>query len=188
MNEELETSEYVFSRGKLLVWKEADYEEKVKKGGKKSEVETTAINKKLKEIGVDQPIEHDKNGAPIIHDKFYAEVSISHYGGWYAVLLSEVNCGVDIQPFKNSLLKGRNYFVNDSEELSLELTNTNLHLIWSAKETFYKFLNGNIEDLKNEVSIMEILMEDRIVKATYRSKNYELYFDVNELFVLVYIL
>lgn len=152
---------------KLVVWKDNTYFEKLEKGLKKRDVEKKAIKEMLNSIDKDLVLKNKSNGAPYILHSSYSHISISHYGGYYTIYLSNTPVGVDIQIFKDSLKKGKHYFVNETEESDIELTKTNLHLIWTAKEAFYKMHSGEIPDLKNEVSIKKIDESEKNITLNY---------------------
>lgn len=171
---------------KLIVWKDDTYFEKLEKGIKKKEVEKQAIKEMLHSIDKDLELKNKSNGAPYIQSSSYSNISISHYGGHYAVYLSKEPVGVDIQIFKDSLLKGKHYFVNQNEESAIELTKINLHLIWTAKEAFYKKYSGEITDLKNDVSILKIDGSEKKIKLKYQEDIFELTFALFEEYVVTW--
>ena len=136
-------------------------------------------------LGEEVSINHRLSGAPFLVDLPKKKVSISHSGDYYAIQLADgSNVGVDIQLFKENLSKGSAYFVNDWEEKNLELTELNLHLIWSAKEATYKLLDGLVEKYKEDITIkkigknqIEVLTTAGIIYCNYKCEKH---------FVLVY--
>jgi phosphopantetheinyl transferase len=171
---------------KLVVWKDNTYFETLEKGLKKRDVEKKAIKEMLNSIDKDLVLKNKSNGAPYILHSSYSNISISHYGGHYAIFLSKEPVGVDIQTFKNSLVKGRHYFVNETEESTIELTKINLHFIWTAKEAFYKKYSGEIADLKNDVSILEIDEVEKLIRLKYQEDVFALNFAVFEAYVVTW--
>ena len=171
---------------KLVIWKDSAFSEKIKQGSKKKDVETNAINEVLSSLDRNLVLKHKSNGAPYTSNSVYTHISISHYGGLYAIYLSKELVGVDIQIFKDSLLKGKYYFVNDDEASNIELTQSNLHLIWTAKEAFYKKKSGEIDDLKNEVSILEIDEVGKLIRLKYQKEVFVLNFAVFETYVVTW--
>lgn len=69
---------------------------------------------------------------------------------------------------------------------NLKLTNLNLHLIWSAKEAFYKRHKGEIIDLKNDVSINEICHKSNSLILIYNEIQKRINFKVFQDCVLVW--
>ena len=171
---------------KLIVWEDKNYLEKLEKGYKKREIEKEEINRVLNSIEKGIVLKNKANGAPYLQNSSHSHISISHYGGHYAIYLSNEPVGVDIQILKDSLFKGRHYFVNDYEESILDLTKINLHLIWTAKEAFYKKYSGEIEDLKNEVSILKIDQQKTLIHLKHQEEIYTLNFALFDEYVVTW--
>lgn len=172
------------SDSKLLIWQDKTYFDKIIQGSNKRDLEKQAVLVKLNFLDSNLELKHKSTGAPFIINSAYTNISISHYGGYYAIYLSSIPVGVDIQIFKDSLEKGQHYFVNENETSELRLTKTNLHLIWSAKEAFYKKQSTEIEDLKNEVSILKIDEKGKKVTLRYRSEDIELNYRIFDEYVV----
>ena len=129
---------------------------------------------------------HEDSGAPYIVEFPDKKISISHSKKMYAIQLSDGgNVGVDVQVTKKDLAKGKDYFVNNKEEELIEMTERNLHLIWSAKETVYKLLKGNIDKYKEGMVVNDI-QNDTIVVNACGSEVKCGYIDKTD-FVLVYV-
>jgi len=171
---------------KLIIWKDNSFSEKIKQGLKKKDIETQAITEGLFYLDKKLELKHKSSGAPFTANSIYTHISISHYGGYYAIYLSKNPVGVDIQIFKDSLAKGKHYFVNEVEGSDIELTKINLHLIWTAKEAFYKKHLGEIADLKNEVSILEIDEGGELIRLKYQEEIFVLNFAVFETYVVTW--
>lgn len=180
MNTKIKTKE-----GQIYLWFDNSYFEKRKKGISKSEIERLEIKEKLHQFSSNAYLEYEEGGAPILLESSYSNISISHSQGWFALYFSNNLNGVDVQVFKNTLLKGKDYFVNSKDE-EIELTKNNLHIIWGAKEAFYKKEKGNISDLKNEVSIVEINEKLRSIELRYKGIVEELKFRLYEDIVIVW--
>ena len=174
------------STSKLLIWKDEVYFDKLEKGLKKKEVEKQQIHEKLTIIDEGLKLKYQSNGAPYAFNSKFTHVSISHYQSYFALYLSNSPIGVDIQIFKESLIKGKHYFINKNEESAIVLTKINAHLIWTAKEAFYKKYSGEIEDLKNEVSILEIDVEEKLIRLKYQEKLFMLSFAVFDNYVVTW--
>ena len=126
---------------------------------------------------------HKDSGAPFLKNSDY-KISISHSSNLFAIYLSKkLTIGIDIERIKKDLNKGKHYFLNASE-IKVGWKPNELYLIWSAKESFYKLLEGNITDLKNDVTVLNI--SDNEVQLIHKSKNYTLNY-LNQLdWVLVF--
>ena len=93
--------------------------------------------------------------------------------------------GIDIQPFSSRLKQGQDYFRNE-QELPFADDERALHLIWGAKEAFYKLMEGQIPDLKKDVSVTAFLNDTLCV--SFESDNYLLGYKVIEQAYLVFTL
>lgn len=180
MDTEIRTPE-----GVIHLWFDETYSEQLNAGLSKKEIESTRVKREIQNLYPNAVLEHEENGAPLLIKANYSYISISHYRGWYALYFSNKTNGVDIQAFKNTLFKGKDYFINSKDD-ELELTATNLHLIWSAKEAFYKKHQGNIADLKNEVSVKEIDLKSKLIYLEYKDLVEVLCFRIYADFVLVW--
>ncbi len=83
------------------------------------------------------------------------EISMSHSGEYVCVYLrGGASVGVDIQQMKPSISKGAFYFLNDDELQWADLeNNVQMHLIWSAKESVFKYAGDASIDLKKHITI-----------------------------------
>lgn len=83
------------------------------------------------------------------------EISMSHSGAYACVYLRRGQAvGVDIQQMKPSICKGAFYFLNDAELQWVDLEdNLQMHLIWSAKESVFKYAGDAALDLKKHITI-----------------------------------
>lgn len=97
-------------------------------------------------------IRYDINRKPRIQDSSQ-QLSMSHSGEYASVYLHKTNAvGVDIQQVKPSISKGADYFLNDDEKPRVDLDNNLLlHLIWSAKESVFKYAGDTDLDLKKHI-------------------------------------
>lgn len=132
-----------------------NFELRIKSGEKKRDVEKTETIQSLKELGFDSEIAYKSTGQPYLVKHESLHLSISHSKGWIAVWVAEQPIGIDIEPNNPKIIDGTTYFVNENEQQFLGNLSA-LHVIWGAKEAFYKLMEGQISDLKNEVSIIKI--------------------------------
>jgi phosphopantetheinyl transferase len=184
-----DTQMYLFDtpNSKLIIWKDEMYFDKLEQGLKKREIEKQQVSEKLTTIDKGLILKYHPNSAPYAENSEFTHVSISHYRSYFSIYLSKSPIGVDIQEFKDSLVKGKHYFINKSEESALALTKVNSHLIWTAKEAFYKKCSGEIEDLKNEVSIMDIDEAQKLIRLKYQEEIFMLNFVVFNEYVVTWI-
>ena len=109
----------------------------------------------LKEmLGRHIPIGYDAERKPHLTGS-RTEISMSHSGEFVCVYLREgAPVGVDIQQMKPSISRGSFYFLNDSELGWADLeNNVQMHLIWSAKESVFKYAGEASVDLKKHITI-----------------------------------
>ena len=109
----------------------------------------------LKEIlGENQLISYDAERKPHLAGSGM-EISMSHSGDCVCVYLrKDAPVGVDIQQMKSSIAKGAFYFLNDSELQWADLeNNVQMHLMWSAKESVFKYAGDASIDLKKHITI-----------------------------------
>lgn len=173
------------SIGKIHIWHVEDYSMRIAAGEKKREIERSAVRLKLKQLGLADDLKYKETGQPFLENHESTFLSISHSNGVIAIYCANSPIGVDIEHSRPSLFEGRSYFVNPNEE-KLELDQLTLQLIWGAKEAFYKQLEGQIDDLKNDVTICSVDMEKGIVQLEYDLKLVQLRFIVMEGLYLVY--
>jgi phosphopantetheinyl transferase len=81
------------------------------------------------------------------------QLSMSHSGEYVSVYVHKTSAvGADIQQMKPSISKGSDYFLNDDEKRWADLENNLLlHLIWSAKESVFKYSGDTDLDLKKHI-------------------------------------
>ncbi|KAA6434160.1 4'-phosphopantetheinyl transferase superfamily protein [Dyadobacter flavalbus] len=101
---------------------------------------------------VDPEITYDHNRKPHMAGS-KQHISMSHSGEYACVYLSETKeTGIDIQKLKPSISKGADYFLNEAEMDWVDVENNLLlHIIWSAKESAFKFAGDPDLDLKKHI-------------------------------------
>lgn len=101
----------------------------------------------------DVTIVYNEKGKPFLSNGW--NISISHSGDYVVILLNEKNnCGIDIEKISNKTEKIKHKFLNESD-LKKIITEQDLTIYWSAKETLYKFYG------KKEVLFIEnLFIED----------------------------
>ncbi len=101
-----------------------------------------------------EKISYRFDGSPFLVSQNY-HISITHSNAYAVIYLCNQNkIGVDIQYIKNMSRKGVGYFMNDAEIDFLTPNNVlQLNLIWSAKETIFKFHGDPSLNIKDNISI-----------------------------------
>ncbi|MBE9464139.1 4'-phosphopantetheinyl transferase family protein [Dyadobacter subterraneus] len=145
----------------MLQLKPSDFElEKLdKKINNKRKSESLAVRLLLDQLLEGKPeISYDENGKPFLNSTDY-EISISHSEKYAAVyLVKGKSAGVDIQKIKADIGKGIDFFLNDDEQLWVDKTDFILiNILWSAKESVYKFAGIKDLDPRNHMSVNPFL-------------------------------
>jgi phosphopantetheinyl transferase len=160
----------------VAYFKQEDYEMLLKAGINKRAVEKGGVQMLLENLGYGGlEIQYKQTGQPFFRNNPEIFLAISHAKGWYAVSVGKAPVGVDIEPFSSRLKQGQDYFRNE-RELSFSENETALQLMWGAKEAFYKWKEGQVADLKEEVTLVKILEEKLIIE--FESEEYQLGFRV----------
>ena len=120
----------------------------------KRKLEWLACRMLLQEMTSLPPIiTHDKNRKPHLKNSDY-QLSMSHSGAFACVYISKATpVGVDVQQMKPSISKGIDYFLGANEQQWINpADNVLLHLIWSAKESVFKYAGDPDLDLKKDLA------------------------------------
>lgn len=140
--------------GQIWVWKvaESSYD------GIDSKInwQRKEVVRMLQAQGYDlEKLDYKLTGQPVLMSESKEYISISHSQNWFALYIASAPVGIDIEVERISIAQGKDWFMNVRES-SLYQTADALHLIWGAKEAYYKKLEGIIKDLREEVTITEI--------------------------------
>lgn len=166
----------IHDASRITYGKVAKYEVLLQNGSTKKEAERTIVLALFNELGFPNPmISYRESGQPYLNNFPEKHISISHAEGWFAIGVSDQPIGIDIQSIRTRIGKGSSYFINENEQQFVN-DDALLHLIWCAKEAFYKLLEGNIADLRKEVSILQINFESSTIQLTYFDKEFTLSF------------
>jgi 4'-phosphopantetheinyl transferase len=85
-------------------------------------------------------LDADEYGKPFLIN-FSQKLSISHSGDMVAILLSEQNCGMDIQIMKPNIEKVAHKFISETEWKYITEDNPlqEMYVLWCCKEALYKY-------------------------------------------------
>lgn len=180
LNKKIQTS-----IGNIHLWKVENYSARIAHGEKKREIERSEVIKKLNELGYHNALSHKENGQPYLKDFDNVFLSISHSNGLIAIYIATQAVGIDVEHVRKSMFDGRDYFVNNEEE-QLNLSQETLQLIWGAKEAFYKQLEGQIADLKNDVTLKSYELESKLINIQYQEQEIALHFEIIDEIYLVF--
>ncbi len=135
----------------------------------------------------------DEFGKPYLQRES-AYISMSHSHDRVAVILDqEKNVGIDIQKRVNKITRIKDKFIaaeewdfmnNTWEELDF------LHVIWGIKESLYKAFGRREIDFRKHLKIKELSANDALASVEKDSfnANYQAYHEINEDYVLVYLI
>lgn len=171
---------------RIAYFRQEDYGQLLSSGVNKRTVEKDGVQTLLKELGFGgREILYKTSGQPYFKERSDVFLSVSHAKGWFAVSIGSKPVGVDIQTYSPRLIEGQDYFRNE-RELPFSENEKALHLIWGAKEAFYKLKEGRIADLKQDVSILEIA-EDSLI-LDFESDAYKLGYKILDAAFIVFTL
>ena len=95
----------------------------------------------------------DDHGKPYIPDD-PREISISHSYGMVSVALSDSPVGIDIQRESPKIERLHSKFISPSEqERVAEMTTSDMHLFWSAKEAMFKLYGRGKLDFRQHMNV-----------------------------------
>jgi len=161
-----------------------------KKGSERKKTEWLAIRRLLRcMLNATAEITYDTHGKPFLKDSNYY-LSISHSAQYAAVYLNKVKpVGIDIQIIKSDIEKGIDFFLNAEEQLWVDTTDFMLlNILWSAKESIYKFAGVHDLDPKNQISVHPFKADSiGIITAVFTDKINEtlsIHYEVFEDYVL----
>ena len=162
-----------------------------KKGSERKKTEWLAVRRLLRcMLNATAEITYDAHGKPFLKDSNYY-LSISHSVQYAAVYLNKVKpVGIDIQIIKSDIEKGIDFFLNAEEQLWVDTTDFMLlNILWSAKESIYKFAGVHDLDPKNQISVHPFKADSiGIITAVFTDKINEtlssIHYEVFEDYVL----
>jgi len=134
------------------------FEAKQLKGmiGSKRRIQWLAVRNLVQHVlGNNILIEYDAHGRPLLANNPH-HIGISHSGIFAAIQLSmEKACGIDVQELSPKMERLYPKFVNDDEEEFIRgpLFHDYLNLIWTLKESVYKFYGSELE-FKTEMKVL----------------------------------
>lgn len=171
--------------GKLYYWFDFAYKQQLNKFRDKKSLQREIILSKLQSLGYRSDIKTFDNGKPYLESLPELTISISHANGWFAFYIASRPVGVDIQDIKNSITKAPDYFMCEPELAAFQ-TMKELHVVWCAKEAFYKYKSGQIESYKKGIIVHQIDEKKMEVKVKHNDMFYILSYEFIRNAVLVY--
>ena len=103
-------------------------------------------------LGADVEIAYDEVGAPYLRNDPHIKIGVSHAQGRVAVVFSERRCAVDIEQLDRDFGRVASHYTSEAER-RLSADPRWLAVVWSAKETLYKFSGRTGLDLIHDLRI-----------------------------------
>lgn len=145
-------------------------------------------------LGYNQEWVYDECGKPCFCG-LSMNFSISHSYKKVAIMVSPVDCGIDIEKVSEKIFRVKDKFCN-SEELQFindSDISLKLHLVWGAKESIYKAYGKRNIDFREHMTIdlNNFTSEKGKVEAFLKKENINYLYDINyrtidEEFILVW--
>lgn len=156
--------EIVTEKGRIVVWRSADDLSKRTHSLKKREIERQEVVQMINTLGYTiADLKYKETGQPILSHDSKEFISLSHSNGWYAIYLATEPVGIDIEVERATIAEGKDWFINPVE-LPKHKSRRALHLVWGAKEAYYKKQEGQIADLRKDVSVEHIEVDTLILE------------------------
>ena len=141
----------------------------------------------------DEDLFYDENGKP--HLKDGKHISITHSFVFSAIIISDLEVGIDIEKQREKILRIANKFTPLEEYRTLANTEAvirKLTIVWGGKEAIYKIYAQRKVSFLQHINITDFNFEDQNTtgKVTFRGKiaEYQLFFLEFEDFTCVYAL
>jgi 4'-phosphopantetheinyl transferase len=165
-------------------------------GGMKSQLHQRgflSVRELLQEAGYnDFDLYYDDFGKPHLKDGKY--ISITHSYQFSAIIVSNQRVGIDIELQREKIIKIASKFNDDDHRFLKEDKKEDyirkLTVIWGAKESIFKIRNERGISFKEHIKVRAFEMEDTLAVAELHFddivKDFEIYFEEIENFILVY--
>jgi 4'-phosphopantetheinyl transferase len=165
-------------------------------GGIKSQLHQRgflSVRELLQEAGYnDFDLYYDDFGKPHLKDGKY--ISITHSYQFSAIIVSNQRVGIDIELQREKIIKIASKFNDDDHRFLKEDKKEDyirkLTVIWGAKESIFKIRNERGISFKEHIKVRAFEMEDTLAVAELHFddivKDFEIYFEEIENFILVY--
>jgi phosphopantetheinyl transferase len=152
-----------------------------------------SVRKLLQERGyTDFDLYYDEFGKPHLRDGKHISISHSH---WFSsIILSNENCGIDLEMQRAKIISIAHKFAHE-ESCFLKESNQidyirQLTIIWGAKEAIFKIRNEVGISFKDHIHVDSFLIEEKKANAILNfgslRLNYDIFFEEVEDFTIVY--
>ncbi len=148
----------------------------------------------LRELGFEsdskKEILYNDLGAPYIVDSPLF-ISVSHSSTHVAVMVSDSKCAIDIESMDRDFDRVASRYVSPREHGLVDaLGEAALPLIWSAKETLYKYAGRDALDMIHDLQIISVDREKSslIGSITPHTEHITMHYSVNSRHIVVHII
>ena len=133
---------------------------------KKRALEILCTRTLLMQMGEKGEISYNIDGAPKLSNNKY--ISISHSSEIVSIILSNNNCGIDIEKISSKPIQAYNRF--ESAKKFIDENSDFATLIWSAKECIFKlYQKGNI-NFKDDIKTSYINLEKNKICMLFKGE------------------
>lgn len=152
-----------------------------------------SVRKLLQEKGyTDFDLYYDEFGKPHLQDGRH--ISISHSHEFSTIILSDQNCGIDLEMQRQKIITIAHKFAAHEFEFLKDVSEKSyirqLTIIWGAKEAVFKIRNEAGISFKDHIHVapFSLEMKKSVALLTFGSLyiNYNVFFEEVEHFTLVY--
>ena len=152
-----------------------------------------SVRKLLQEKGyTDFDLYYDEFGKPHLHDGRH--ISISHSHEFSSIILSDQNCGIDLEMQRQKIMTIAHKFAEHEFEFLKDVSEKNyirqLTVIWGAKEAVFKIRNEVGISFRDHIHVAPFNIEMKtsvaLLKFGSLNINYNIFFEEVEHFTLVY--
>jgi len=152
-----------------------------------------SVRKLLQEKGyTDHDLYYDEFGKPHLNDGRH--ISISHSHEFSTIILSDQNCGIDLEMQREKIITIAHKFAAHEFEFLKDVNEKNyirqLTVIWGAKEAVFKIRNEIGISFKDHIHVAPFSLEMKqsvaVLKFGSLNINYHIFFEEVEHFTLVY--
>lgn len=139
-------------------------------------------------------LRRDENGKPFLNN-LPQKISISHSGERVAIMISNRNCGVDIQLMDRKMEKIAAKFISEDEKTMQqdELSSIQIYVYWCAKEAMYKLYGRKKLDFRQHLILQPFpesisgKVRGRIEKDDF-IRELKIYYEKMDNYMLAYVL
>lgn len=97
---------------------------------------------------------YNEDGKPLLTDSDYF-ISISHSQHFIGIIKAPFNIGLDIEEINDRVLKIKQRFLNNEEQILFGTNIENLTIAWTLKEAMFKLNNRTGIDFRKELLVVE---------------------------------